>query len=744
MTVKIYQVVVLITAIFCISSLGVFAAPMNEDDPFSPILLRKDSIAHSPLSDAVHKSHDIISRTADILSSPIHNVRVPPSERKQENHMLKYQRSAVAGQTVEETRAYLKDFGSVNTMADAVSVISLAKINALYEQKYTDAKDDTNKFTNFTSTPYTPWGTSTAFWVDLAFGPPLWVFVDETLQMTMEMKAGRVQQYFTETFHDKDYILGTVILNPEDPAIINGLSPKSFIMETVKDAFSRSGNGFLVIMIQTDGAALTDMTRNQNPTKFNMVPDGYDSALYITNRALYNSIYLESFKPVVSNLKATGDGKGGLMYKTGDVALGELTQPSECHDSDSMFGGCRYTNETSMIYTTSFISSPSNDATPNRFSVHAAGTIQFVGCNLYVPFMSKRPSCAEADADGEFTLDMDFDFTLDKSDEISVKAASSHKFSGNFESSFFDDLKGLTEKYVKKSADAWGAKASKAVEDHPPKIQSLNTFRLERILFPRQSNEGIYVADLRRQIVAKYRYEGVTVEEGNIIDKNDAWDDEEEKDMEDKHQAAQAWVQVVKVTAIRNTAMANLGRAGNRGRGNYQRGGSGGYHGYNNNNSFRGNSYRGREDSLDDQKTVYALTARQIPFVLDGIRYIEPPQEHISCEWIFDYLIDESHQAKNGFSEVMRGAKRLQCPSCAFAVAYCYELGLGVRRSKRKEKSWDKKAKEWEANVFTFGRFSSQRRVRNDDNWRVQREERLLERANGNSGRNSSGSCLIL
>eukprot|EP01135_Chromosphaera_perkinsii_P004310 Nk52_evm2s277 gene=Nk52_evmTU2s277 len=526
MTVKIYQVVVLITAIFCISSLGVFAAPMNEDDPFSPILLRKDSIAHSPLSDAVHKSHDIISKTADILSSPIHNVRVPPSERKQENHMLKNRRSAVAGQTVEETRTYLKDFGSVNTMADAVSVISLAKINALYEQKYADAKDDTNKFTNFTSTPYTPWGTSTAFWVDLAFGPPLWVFVDETLQMTMEMKAGMgksdeysvainitqtrwnikldvkdgpidpsvesyvakgVQQYFTETFHDKDYILGTVILNPEDPAIINGLNPKAFIMETVKDAYSRSGNGFLVIMIQTDGAALTDTTRNQHPTKFNMVPDGYDSALYITNRALYNSIYLESFKPVVSNLRATGDGKGGLMYKTGDFALGELTQPSGCTDSGGMYGGCRYTDETSTVYTTNFVSSHGNDATPNRLSVHAAGTIQFVGCNTYMPFMSTRASCAEADADGKFALDMDFDFTLDKSDVISVKATSSHKFTCDFKSSFFDDLQGLTKEYVKKSADAWGGKASKAVEDHPPKIQSLNTFRLERILFPRKN-----------------------------------------------------------------------------------------------------------------------------------------------------------------------------------------------------------------------------------------------------------------
>eukprot|EP01135_Chromosphaera_perkinsii_P006138 Nk52_evm4s418 gene=Nk52_evmTU4s418 len=299
--------------------------------------------------------------------------------------------------------------------------------------------------------------------------------------------AKGVQQYFTETFHDKDYILGTVILNAEDPAIINGLSLKSFIMETVKDAYSRSGNGFLVIMIQTDGAALTDMTRNQHPTKFNMVPDGYDSALYITNRALYNSIYLESFKPFVSNLRTTGDGKGGLMYKTGDFAIGELTQPSGCHDSGGMYGGCQYINETNTVYTSNFISSHSNDATPNRLSVHAAGTIQFLGCNTHIPFMSTRASCAEAHADGKFTLDMDFDFTLDKSDVISVKATSFPKFSGDFKSSFFDDLEGLTKEYVKESADAWGVKASKAVKDHPPKIQSLNTFRLERILFPRKN-----------------------------------------------------------------------------------------------------------------------------------------------------------------------------------------------------------------------------------------------------------------
>eukprot|EP01135_Chromosphaera_perkinsii_P005056 Nk52_evm3s312 gene=Nk52_evmTU3s312 len=556
MNVRICQAVVLITAALCISSLRAFAAPMNEDDPFSPILLGNDAIAHPSLKDASHKTHDIISKTAAILSSPVHNVRVPPSERTHENNMLKHRRSDIVGQTVDETRSHLKGFGSVNTMADAVSVVSLAKINALYAQKYANEKDDTHKFTNFTSIPYTPWGSSTEFWVDLVFGPPLWVFVDATLQMTMELQAGSkiyakrsdgsvmtkelragvpvttavsltrvagkfndfsvainitqtewsikmdiknstidpsfesyvtrgLQQYFTETFHDKDYILGTLILNPEDPKIISGMNPKAFIMEAVEDAYSRSGNGFLVIMIQTDGAALTDMTRKQNPIKFNMVPDGYDSALYITNRALYNSIFMESFKPVVSNLQATGDGKGGLTYKTGGLALGKLTQPSGCANSDSFYGGCKYTEETNMVYTTDFVASYANDATPNRLSIHAARkNIHFLGCSATPMGRYGWSPCRATKADGIFTLDMDFDFVFDKTGFISVNTTSSHAFNGDFASNFWDNVFGISKEYLKKTANVWGDNTSKAVTDNPPKIQSLNTFRLERILFP--------------------------------------------------------------------------------------------------------------------------------------------------------------------------------------------------------------------------------------------------------------------
>eukprot|EP01135_Chromosphaera_perkinsii_P006156 Nk52_evm1s424 gene=Nk52_evmTU1s424 len=107
------------------------------------------------------------------------------------------------------------------------------------------------------------------------------------------------------------------------------------------------------------------------------------------------------------------------------------------------------------------------------------------------------------------------------------------------------------------------------------------------------ANCASYAADKRRKIVAQHRYEGVEVEEGKIAEKNEAWDEETENEMERRFQANQ----VVKVTTMRNNAMANLGR--NQGWGNYNRGGRGrGRHrgGYNNGNNNGSNN--------DKKKTV--------------------------------------------------------------------------------------------------------------------------------------------
>eukprot|EP01135_Chromosphaera_perkinsii_P011723 Nk52_evm1s2485 gene=Nk52_evmTU1s2485 len=535
---------------------GVLSAPSlnhNEKDPWTGIVLSSGT----PSPDKA--SLQLVHKAKMILNSPRNNIRIPPSQRVFEinelealrNGTLK-RRTDVAGQTAADTRSKIRSFGSVNTQADVVSAISLAKINALFAEKYADKKDDSRKFTNYTSDPYTPWGSTASYWAKLVVGPPLFAFIDNDLHMTVELEKGSaiiakfangtevakdivsktpvitsapltrvkgtskdfsvvlninetqwivhlnigsetvdpsfeayvqkgLQSYFTATFHDSDYILGTVILNPEAPGIIKGLNPKEFIMRTVEDAYGRSGNGFLVLMIQTDGASLTDTTPKQLPTKFNLVPDGYDTALYITNRALYNSIYLDSFAPIASGL-TPAEVDGTLNYKSGGVHVGNLNQPDYCPPIDDVCLDIKSVDH--YVRTSTFTTTHSDDAHPQRLSIHGALSQTFRGCRTTVLGNPPKASCFSFTAVGDFSINLSFDFSLTE-ELIDIKyVTSDYKMDGDFSSKWWETWFVGTKDFIKKKANEWGETSAGLIKNNPPKIQSLNTFRLNRILFP--------------------------------------------------------------------------------------------------------------------------------------------------------------------------------------------------------------------------------------------------------------------
>eukprot|EP01135_Chromosphaera_perkinsii_P011724 Nk52_evm2s2485 gene=Nk52_evmTU2s2485 len=523
----------------------------NKEDPWAGVLTNAQSTHES--------SHRLVEKTQIILSSPRYNIRTPPSQRVVEHNELKAFRNATReirsdaiGQTAADTRSHLKSFGPVNNKADAVSAISLAKINALFAEKYADKKDDSRKFTNYTSDPYTPWGSTAEYTVDLILSSPLFVFIENRLHMTVELQKGSkvtakltngtemvkdivpgtpavtsapltrvtgssddysvalninqtewivkldigketvdptfeghvqkgLQSYFTSTFHDSDYILGTMILNPDQPGIIKGLDPKEFIMRTVEDAYGRSGNGFLVLMIQTDGAPLTDATPNNLPTKFNLVPDEYDAALYITNRALYNSIYLESFSPVVSGLTPVNV-DGALTYNSGTMELGNLEQREEC--KNGMDGcNCKWVNH--RIQSTSFSAYHSDDENPQRLAFQASTpSITFRDADIKVLPGQRYLTCVPLTTEAEFFNRLSFDFTLNK-DIIEIEFGFDFKFEGDFSSPYW--WEGQRKSKLDKLANEWGHRSAELIRSNAPKIQSLNTFRLNRIMFPKKN-----------------------------------------------------------------------------------------------------------------------------------------------------------------------------------------------------------------------------------------------------------------
>eukprot|EP01135_Chromosphaera_perkinsii_P011725 Nk52_evm3s2485 gene=Nk52_evmTU3s2485 len=545
--------------VFCVAlasvALGAPSSTKNVEDPWAEIMAAVDTVSVD------EAGNELVEKAKVVLSSPRHNIRTPPSQRFIENNELKafrngtlHRRSDVTGQTVADTRNQLKSFGSVNTQADAVSVISLAKINALYAQKYADEKDQSTKFTRYESETYKPWGSPTSYSADLIVGPPMFTFINNNLYMTVELQKGSkitakltngtemvkdivpgtpavtsapltrvtgssddfsvalninqtewivkldigketvdptfeghvqkgLQSYFTSTFHDSDYILGTMILNPDQPGIIKGMNPKEFIMRTIEDAYGRSGNGFLVLMIQTDGAPLTDATANQIPTRFNMVPDGYDTALYLTNRALYNSIYLESFSPVVSGLRPVEVNRA-LTYTTGALQLGNLNQADEC--KVALFGGCQDTRKDHDIKTSGFSAVHSEDAHPQRLTIRATSTTEFKGCNALAYPGSRFLSCASVSTNGDFTNNLKFDFSL-SNEIIDIQFSSDHKLEGDFGTSFWERLFGGSKEYIERKANEWGQTSANLIKNNPPKIASLNAFRLNRILFPQEN-----------------------------------------------------------------------------------------------------------------------------------------------------------------------------------------------------------------------------------------------------------------
>eukprot|EP01135_Chromosphaera_perkinsii_P010358 Nk52_evm30s2118 gene=Nk52_evmTU30s2118 len=105
-----------------------------------------------------------------------------------------------------------------------------------------------------------------------------------------------LDKYFHKTFVDSDFPLGVVIANP-DEKISDSLHPKSFRMKMFRSSHSPlSGTGFLGIFIMTSTNRKLKDEELKLPNKFDLIPNGFTSALIISNKLLYEKVLPESLE----------------------------------------------------------------------------------------------------------------------------------------------------------------------------------------------------------------------------------------------------------------------------------------------------------------------------------------------------------------------------------------------------------------------------------------------------------------
>eukprot|EP01135_Chromosphaera_perkinsii_P003839 Nk52_evm14s257 gene=Nk52_evmTU14s257 len=296
-----------------------------------------------------------------------------------------------------------------------------------------------------------------------------------------------IQKFFIENYHDKNYVLGTVIVN-QNSTIIPSLNPKMFKMTIVPDA-QRPGNGdgFLALFIQTTTTNLPDY-QLKLPSEFNLVPDGFDTALYITNQNFYQNVLKESFTGVKA-LKVTADSRG--IYSVTDGSLPTFNKAyyiNGCHLTDWIFT-CSWTNHFDAAVTPAGMKQKSTGNTKElAFNMGSSTEVNY--CDAW---------CSTSSQSATQTYSSTYTFGISSSsDEVIITGktdATNNLPSSSGWTNFWTNTG-----YISTNFDSYSGEISRYMSDAMPKISNLNIFRASRLLFPdrqiHQFKDVNLVADL--------------------------------------------------------------------------------------------------------------------------------------------------------------------------------------------------------------------------------------------------------
>ena len=296
-----------------------------------------------------------------------------------------------------------------------------------------------------------------------------------------------LSDYFKEHFHSEAYVLGYVFTNP-DNQLNDELTPKVFKMRMVADRYNTDdGSGFLLIYVMTTQDTLKDSSLHF-PSHFNPLPDGHDTGLFLNNRLLYKHVIPGAMGDIltgVSHVENNGvySWANGGEYKN---PLGSYLKMTSCDTKGNWFTG--YSCQWWYGY-----HQPNSDIRPNGLQVMRTLSSKEIGFQTFQEYRTRScrsssnffktcetfSNVAKQKVTHIFTMSV-----VNGGDGIHfnphLKFDVEHPFDHTITFNTVGGQKIDETTYFALMA----SQATSSIEKYPPRINNLNLFLLNRILFP--------------------------------------------------------------------------------------------------------------------------------------------------------------------------------------------------------------------------------------------------------------------
>ena len=303
--------------------------------------------------------------------------------------------------------------------------------------------------------------------------------------------------------YGKEYVLGSVIENPNSPRILSGLTPNSFAMKVLRST-SNDGNGVLVIGIGCNGRNVTYESILGIDGTVDLVPKGRDTALYITNRNLYQSFLKDTLN--IPHLGIVQDSAQHEYYISGGrFSLGSYKTVHSC--DRAIVGGCKEPSMDTKMVTSATVSVPNPGTYLPPFSPmlpisFGDNRLTIQGCYSTGGRVS---GCTTLTQNPIFTTTVKLAFSVDQgsSDDLVVSASATHELNGINKGGWWNPGMGASLAELESDADSWANKDAMAhLKTLMDKASTdINLFGVNHILFPENNILKYETVYLSRDLV---------------------------------------------------------------------------------------------------------------------------------------------------------------------------------------------------------------------------------------------------